>query len=216
MSPEQARVDADRIGPASDIYSLGAILYRIFTGRPPVEKDHIDVMLERARKGDFPGPRQVRKDVPPALEAICLKAMAAAPKGRYSSARTLAHDLELWLAGEPVSAYREPLADRTRRWLRGHRTAVTGTVASMAFAILGLGALAYERNQANKVLTVANTHATARYELARDAIRSLHKGATEELLLKQPGFDKLRAQAPGFSPRELQEASGQPRYPPRG
>ena len=65
----------------------------------------------------------------------------------------------LWLAGEPVSAHREPLAERARRWIRKHQTFVSGAVASMVIAVLSLGALAYQRNQANAVLYAANTRA---------------------------------------------------------
>ncbi len=68
--------------------------------------------------------------MPRPLEAICLKAMALEPEDRYAIARALADDLERWLADEPVSAWREPLSVRARRWARRHRTAVTGAAAA--------------------------------------------------------------------------------------
>ena len=126
MSPEQAAGRLDRLGPASDVYSLGATLYSLLTGRPPVEDRDVGSVLQQVQRGDFPPPRQVNAAVPPALEAICLKAMALRPEDRYASARALADDVEHWLADEPVAAYREPRSSGsaagrggTSRWSRG-------------------------------------------------------------------------------------------------
>jgi serine/threonine protein kinase len=105
MSPEQAEVErSDSVGPASDIYSLGATLYVIVTGRPPVTGQSIGEVLDKVRRGDFLPPSRV-KEIPQALEEICLKAMARLPEDRYSSASALAADLERWLADEPILAY---------------------------------------------------------------------------------------------------------------
>ena len=109
MSPEQAAGRLDQLGPASDVYSLGATLYCLLTGQPPLEGD-VGEVLRRAQRGEFPPPRQVNPSVPAALEAVCLKAMAMKPEDRYASPRALADDVERWLADEPVSAYREPPA----------------------------------------------------------------------------------------------------------
>src|SRR5262249_51168631 len=101
MSPEQAAGEPGRLGPASDIYGLGATLYCLLTGRPPFEDRDITTVLERVIHGDFPPPRRVRREVPRALEAICVKAMATRPEDRYESVRALVSDVESWLAGEP-------------------------------------------------------------------------------------------------------------------
>src|SRR5262249_17254196 len=97
MSPEQAAGEPAKLGPASDAYGLGATLYSLLTGRPPFEDRDVTTVLERVVRGDFPPPRQVRRDVPHALEAICLKAMATRPEDRYDSVRALADDVERWL-----------------------------------------------------------------------------------------------------------------------
>jgi serine/threonine protein kinase len=96
LSPEQAAGRPDRHGPASDIYSLGAVLYELATGKAPFEGSSDDTM-KQAQVGDFPPPRAVRGDVDPALEAICLKAMALEPADRYARALDLGDEVVRWL-----------------------------------------------------------------------------------------------------------------------
>lgn len=116
MSPEQAGGDLARIGPASDIYSLGAILYQLLTGRNAIEGKTLVEVLDRVKKGEFPRPRKVDRKLPRTLEAICVKAMALKPEDRYQSAQILAEDLERWMADEPTSARRELFPFRLWRW----------------------------------------------------------------------------------------------------
>ncbi len=136
MSPEQAAGETDRVGPATDIYGLGATLYAVLTGQSPFTSADRAELLNRVQKGEFPRPREIKKDVPAALEAICLKAMALQPADRYASALDLAADVEHWLADEPVAAYREPWRERTRRFLRKHRTLATSAAAMLVVAAL--------------------------------------------------------------------------------
>ena len=149
MSPEQARGDLDRLGPRSDVYSLGATLYCLLTGRPPFESEDLGEVLRKVQQGDFPPPRQVDPSLDRALEAICLKAMAAKPEDRYLTCRALADDVERWTADEPVDAWREPLTRRARRWARRNRTAVSVAAASVLMAVVGLTAVIAVQNQAN-------------------------------------------------------------------
>src|SRR5262249_8425746 len=124
MSPEQACGDLDRLGPVSDVYSLGATLYHVLTGRPPFTDKDIGEGLRKVPRGGFPPPRQVKPEVPAALDAVCRRAMALRREDRYPSARALADEVEHWLADEPVSAYRDPLTARLARWSRRHRAQV--------------------------------------------------------------------------------------------
>jgi serine/threonine-protein kinase len=137
MSPEQASGRQDLMEPTSDVYSLGATLFHLLTGQAPIQGTGAAEIIEAARKGDFPAPREILPSVDPALEAICLKAMAHEPEDRYATARALADDLERWLADEPVSAYRDPPARALSRWLAQHpRVVVRGLV--VVVALLGL------------------------------------------------------------------------------
>jgi tRNA A-37 threonylcarbamoyl transferase component Bud32 len=138
MSPEQAAGKLDLLSPASDVYSLGATLYAILTGHPPVEGSDAGVTLQRVQCGDFPRPRSINAAIPPALEAICLKAMAQLPNDRYPSGGELAEEIQRWLADEPVQAYGESLSDRMRRWARRHRTLMTGLGAALVVAAGGM------------------------------------------------------------------------------
>jgi WD40 repeat protein len=139
MSPEQAAGRISELGPAADVYSLGATLYHLLTGGAPFAGLSVLQVLFAVQEGRFLAPRAVRASVPPALEAICLKAMARRPDDRYTSARVLADDLDRWLADQPVSAWKEPWTVRLRRWVARHRTLVTATAAALVVAVVGLG-----------------------------------------------------------------------------
>ena len=140
MSPEQAEGNLDKLGPPSDVYSLGAMLYTLLSGKPAFEYAWCEVttLIARVKNGEFPPPRQVNPRVPRPLEAICLKAMATSPEGRYPDAEALAGEIERWLADEPVAAYREPRWARLARWGRRHRPLVTGATGLLVAAVAGL------------------------------------------------------------------------------
>ncbi len=156
MSPEQARGDLDQLGPQSDVYSLGATLYCLLTGKPPFEGDDLGVVLQQVQKGACPRPRQVDPAIDPALEAVCLKAMAVGAADRYASPRALAGDVDRWLADEPVTAYPEPLVRRARRWAKRNRTLVASAAATLVMAAVGLGVVSAVQTKARNDLAAKN------------------------------------------------------------
>ncbi len=149
MSPEQASGDLDRLGAVSDVYSLGATLFCLLTGKPPYEGDDVGEILRKVQRGEFAPPRQLDPSIDKALEAICTKAMALKPEDRYSSCRALAEDLERWMADEPVSAWAEPWTRKMLRWLTRHRTGVTGAAAALLAGMVGLSAVLAVQARAN-------------------------------------------------------------------
>jgi tetratricopeptide (TPR) repeat protein/tRNA A-37 threonylcarbamoyl transferase component Bud32 len=169
MSPEQAAGELDRMGPASDVYSLGVTLYQLLTGHVPFNDDQFETMREKILRGEFPPPHQVKRDVPRPLEAVCLKAMAVRPADRYDSPRDLANDVEHWLADEPLSAYREPWTLRARRWLGRHRTVVTATASAVLVAVVGLTAATVLLTAANDALDAKNAALDVKNEELRKA-----------------------------------------------
>ncbi|HWE37414.1 MAG TPA: protein kinase [Isosphaeraceae bacterium] len=197
MSPEQAAGAIDDLSPASDVYSLGATLYQVLVGQPPVVERHIREVLKKVRTGDFPRPRQVKADIPPALEAICLKAMALRPEDRYDSARALAEDVEHWLADEPVSAWPEPWQVRLGRWAKRHKAEVTGAAALLITALFAVtvGAVLIGRE---KERTAAN------FRLACDAVDRMLTQVGQVELADVPQMEKVRADMLGRA-REFYE-----------
>jgi serine/threonine protein kinase/tetratricopeptide (TPR) repeat protein len=213
MSPEQAGGRLDQLGPASDVYSLGATLYCLLTGQPSIADPDVGVMLQKVQRGDILRPRDVKKNVPIPLEAICLKAMMLKPGDRYATPRLLADDIEHWLADEPVSAWPEPWTVKAQRWLSRHRTLVTGVAAAVLVALIGLIATAALLTAANdrerkarefadeqKELAQANEKearaqkekAEQNFQLARSAVDRYHTEVSEDVLLKEPGQQPLR------------------------
>jgi serine/threonine-protein kinase len=137
MAPEQAIGWKDRIGPRTDVYALGAILYELITGQPPFEGETAwDTMMEVVNSDPVP-PHVRRPEVPPALETICLKALAKEPGRRYASADDLADDLDRFLAGGAVAARPEGWA---RWWTRKLRRRPWAGALALAVLLLGLGA----------------------------------------------------------------------------
>ena len=130
MSPEHSAGRLADLGPATDVYSLGATLYHLLAGKPPFVGSTIEI-IPRVQTGEFPRPMQVSSTVPHRLEAICLKAMRLNPSDRYASPRNLADDLEHWMADEPVSVVRESFFDKMSRVSRKHRGIVTTVLAAL-------------------------------------------------------------------------------------
>jgi eukaryotic-like serine/threonine-protein kinase len=157
MSPEQAAGDHELVGPSTDIYGLGATLYALLTGKPPIDGDALGELLRNVERGDFAPPRTVRPEVSRALEAICLKAMAREPAARYATALELAADLERWLGDDPVRAYREPVTARARRWARRHKSWVAaGSALLLTAMVLGCGSglwLMFQRAETRRAVT---------------------------------------------------------------
>lgn len=133
-SPEQQTGDWHKVGPASDVFSLGATLYELLTGSPPFTGASAAEVISQVERGIIIAPRVRNRDVPRALEAICLKALAVRPEDRYESAQTLAEDLERWLADAPVAAHRDDWSTRARRWIDRHRAGFFAFVAATVVA----------------------------------------------------------------------------------
>jgi len=119
------------------------------TGRPPFGGDDIGEMLRKVQRGDAVPPWSLDGAIDPALEAVCLKAMALEPEDRYASCRALAEDIERWMADEPVAAWREPFTRRARQWARRNRTAMTSLAVAVLVALVGTGAVLAVQTQAN-------------------------------------------------------------------
>ena len=118
MAPEQAQGSTNAIGPACDIYALGAILYEALTGRPPFRAGSVLETLRQVIADEPAAPRRVRSGVPRDLEAICLKCLEKNPTRRYATAEALAADLRRFLTGAPVAARRSSLPGRALKWVR--------------------------------------------------------------------------------------------------
>jgi serine/threonine-protein kinase len=172
MAPEQA--GGGPVGPAADVYGLGATLYHLLTGRAPFGGAPALDILMRVVKGRYRPAREVHASVPAALSAICQKAMALWPQDRYGSAKELAVEVERWLGDEPVLAYREPWSARLARWARRHRPLVASAAALLLTAVLalvvGIVAVNREKKRTEGALA-AESQALAKESQARKQTR---------------------------------------------
>jgi serine/threonine-protein kinase len=192
MSPEQAAGRSDLLGPASDVYSLGTTLHTLLTGQSPFPTGEVADVLDRVQRGEVLSPRRSKRDVPRALDAICQKAMARQPEGRYASAFDLAADLEHWLADEPVLAWREPWTDRARRWLGRHRTWVAAAAAALLAVTASLAAATGMLTAANQREREARAQATHNFLLARAGVDQFLTRVSADVRLREQDLDDLR------------------------
>jgi eukaryotic-like serine/threonine-protein kinase len=214
MSPEQAKGLIEELGPASDVYSLGASLYELLTGQVAFHEGKISAVIRKVLAGDFPPPRAVDRSIPIPLEAICLKAMAKEPGDRYDSVRALARDLEHWLADEPTLAHPESRLEQVGRWIRHHRAfTYTAAAALMAIAMVAIvsavvidGArrsetvarLDAETNlalakEAKRLETIARREAEINFDMAQKAVEDYLINVSENTLLKEQDSVDIRS-----------------------
>jgi len=213
MPPEQARGLIDRLGPWTDIWALGAVLYALLAGRAPYESRKRDVMelLSKARKGR-PAPIEKVADVPRPLAAIINKAMATVPNRRYQDARALARDLRAFLADEPITVYKPGGAERVVRWARRNPTKSVAAVLLSGFILLGGGVASHLSSQAAAQEREAEL-ARARAIAAEDREAAQSAAAREAELQRrvaeqQAERERLRALAEAEKYDELREAVG--------
>lgn len=156
VAPECYRHEPITSWPRVDVFSLGAILYCILTGKSPRSKsDYRSNQINAgattpsnkriSKQSEILTPGQLPLGIPKALEAVCLKAIAAAPQDRYASTLELAIDLESYLAGQPVSVLREGLIDRTIRWISNNRMLAVAWLAFGTLATFSMGVIAIQQ-----------------------------------------------------------------------
>jgi WD40 repeat protein len=137
MAPEQAQGKAKEVGPATDIYALGAILYELLTGRPPFRAETALETLHQVQAVEPVPPRRLQPQLPRDLETITLKCLAKEPARRYPTAGELAEDLQRWLDGRPIQARRVGVPERTWRWCRRNPALAGAIAAASLFLVLG-------------------------------------------------------------------------------
>ena len=145
MSPEQAAGHPDQIGPHSDVYALGAILYELLTGRPPFRGETAMATMRQVMESDPVALRKLNPAVPPDLETICLKCLEKNPARRYPSARALAGELGRFRKHEPIQAIPVSAVRKAENWLRRNPWTLMAAASLVVLVLAGLLYWQYER-----------------------------------------------------------------------
>ncbi len=238
MAPEQAEGKTKELGPPADIYSLGAILYDLLTGRPPFRGETVLDTLEQVRSQEPLRPSRLQPKMPPDLETICLKCLVKDPVKRYPSAGALADDLARFLNNEPIRARPTPTWERAWKWARRRPAAAALIVVSVAAVLsLSVGGFVWAQHERrlhaiaeankeealdqkalaehNKEIAEQNfVRAEKRFQDARDAVDLMLTRVGQERLANEPRMEKVRRDllenALQFYQRFLDEKSRDP------
>jgi serine/threonine protein kinase len=188
MAPEQAQGLVHAVGPAADVYALGAILYECLTGRPPFcAATHLET-IQQVHSQPPVSPRRLQPSLAHDLETVCLKCLEKEPRRRYASARALADDLERWLAWRPIQARPATPWERARKWAK-RRPAVAALLSGLALALVSLiTVLAWSNVRIGRQAEYAREQS----RFAQGVVEDMYSQVAEEWLADQPEKDPLQ------------------------
>jgi len=193
MAPEQMAGNPADVGPAADIFALGAILYEMLTGRPPFRGASLSDTERKLAHEDAVPPSRYNPKIPRDLETICLKCLEKAPRNRYASAAALAADLERFLRHEPIHARAIPPVERLMRWVR-RNPLQTSLLATSTILVALAFSLAMQEWTAAAAQRVERERLTARFESGVELVEAGRFSEGRAILgkLGDGGFYDLR------------------------
>jgi WD40 repeat protein/tRNA A-37 threonylcarbamoyl transferase component Bud32 len=188
MSPEQAAGQVEKVGPVTDIYSLGVVLYEMLAGHVPLQGPTTLDTLLRVRNDDPLPPRRLQAGIPRDLETICLKCLQKAPERRYATAAELSDDLRRFLRGEPIRARPTPLWERLWKSVKRRPTVAALAAAVVLVTMLGFALVAWQWHRAeDKAIAEASARHTAEENELRLTRLSAGMSITEGVALCEKG-----------------------------
>jgi serine/threonine-protein kinase len=200
MAPEQVIGKPETIGPAADIYALGALLYELLTGRPPFRAETATETERQVIAEEPVPPARLNPKVPRDLETICLKCLNKDPQRRYATVAGLAEDLKRFQQHEPIAARRAGLLERTVKWVRRHPTPSAILAASFLLVMMLVGGSLW--------LAVQQAHRRDRVEADLKEMAALRDSArwAEARAALERAEDRLEGGGPGDLRRRLGQA----------
>jgi eukaryotic-like serine/threonine-protein kinase len=203
MPPEQAAGEIDRIDESSDVYALGAILYIILTGSPPYKGMGGREFLEKVKTFPPKPIKNIEKDVPPELIAVCERAMERDPKDRYPTAKELAEEIQRYISGGLVRAYSYSIKDVLLHFIKKHKavlsTAAIGVVVLAIVGVISVQNIVEARNEAERQAVEAERQANIASEQRGIALErrdeARHSWYRANIALSQANLDEEHIQA---------------------
>src|SRR5262249_7601300 len=187
MAPEQARGRVREIGPPTDVYALGAILYELLTGQPPFQGESGVDTLNQVVSAEPAAPSRLCRKLPRDLETICLKCLEKEPARRYATAQDLADDLRRFLDGEPIAARPVRMWERVWKWTKRR----PASAALIAVVVGAVGVLAGSMTWSYTQVLGERDRARQSLKVARQSIDDLYVKMASERLFDEPQLDPL-------------------------
>ena len=183
IAPEQARGGGGQLTPAADVYSLGAILFDLLTGRPPFLGEHALAVIHQAAEKPAPRLRTINASLDRDLETICAKCLDREPQARYRSAADLAEDLERWLEGRPIIA--RPVSPAAKLWRWSKRNPLLATTAAACVAIASAAVI--QQFEERRLASQVEAHVAAQHSVLVLPFLELETGTYSDTLPRSLG-----------------------------